>query len=58
MLTIEAKCPECGLRVEVSEGEQRLIDPSSKCTQKDGWSRCSNLKPELSKARSHARKQP
>jgi DNA replicative helicase MCM subunit Mcm2 (Cdc46/Mcm family) len=43
MPTIVAKCPECGHRVEVSDREQRLIDPSSRCTHKNGWSRCANL---------------
>jgi hypothetical protein len=52
MPSVEVKCPECGLRVDVSEREQRLIDASSRCTHPDGWWSCANLKPILSKARS------
>ena len=48
---VEAKCPECGLRVEVSAAEQKLKDPSSRCTHNDVWTRCPNLRPALSKAR-------
>jgi hypothetical protein len=56
MPTIEAKCPECGLRVQVSERGLTRTDPPSKCIHKDGWERCPNIKPELSKARSGSRK--
>ena len=52
MPAIKARCPECGLRVEVSEREHRLIDPSSRCTHKNGWSRCPISNPPFPK---HAR---
>jgi len=55
MPSVEAKCPVCGLRVDLSEREQRLIDASSRCTHPDGWWSCPNLKPILSKARSELR---
>jgi hypothetical protein len=50
MPTVEAKCPECGFRVEVSESEQRLIDPASSASVK---SRRSQLVPIFGP---HARK--
>jgi hypothetical protein len=51
MSTVEAKCPKCGLRVEVSALEQRVIDPTSRCEHKEGWSVCPDLRTVLSKAR-------
>jgi hypothetical protein len=51
MTTIEAKCPKCGLRVDVSALEHRVHGPTSKCTHKDGWSVCSDLRASLSSAR-------
>jgi hypothetical protein len=52
MPTVEAKCPECGFRVEVSESEQRMIDPASRCKRKESpITACPNLRAACSKAR-------
>lgn len=50
---IEAKCPECGLRVMVSAAQTRQIDPASMCKHAP-WERCP--KPNLSKPRAAAQK--
>jgi len=52
---LEAKCPECGLRVMVSSGQLKLIRPASLCKHAP-WERCPKLKLELRKARVAAEK--
>jgi hypothetical protein len=52
---VDAKCPECGFRVEISVEEQKQIDPASRCSHPAGWPACPNLKPELIRARSVVR---
>jgi hypothetical protein len=47
---VEAKCPECGLRVKVSSGEVAMTHPESLCKHAP-WVRCPSLAPALSKAR-------
>jgi hypothetical protein len=52
MPTVEAKCPECGFRVEVSEQEHRVIDPDSRCKREvSPVTACPDLRAACSKAR-------
>jgi hypothetical protein len=48
---MEAGCPECGQRVNVSALERRVIDPASRCTHKVGWSICSDLRRAFQRVR-------
>ena len=46
-----ATCPECGTRVEFTDGDHKLIDPACQCKRPEGWARCPNLRFALSKTR-------
>jgi hypothetical protein len=57
MLKVEAKCPECGFRVEISALEHRIIDPDSWCENR-GWSTCPDMRAAQTKARTELNRLP
>jgi hypothetical protein len=48
--TVKTKCPECGLRVNVTPTQQDIAGPLSRCKHEQGWGHCLHLRAVISAA--------